>query len=108
MLKASFSQQLDYWLQLCYPSDVIRAAHRMDTVLWQVLQVCAGARIPRVAEGHLWDCVPLVPVTNLVGRSFQEWLVRQPVRYGGFGVRMVGTVAFDPSTQKQIQFIAKP
>ena len=30
VLRLSMSQQLDYWLQLCYPSHVLAAANRMD------------------------------------------------------------------------------
>ena len=30
VLRLSLSQQLDYWLQLCYPSHVLAAAQRMD------------------------------------------------------------------------------
>ena len=43
--------------------------------------------------GEGWDCIPQVPIKNLAGRTFQEWIVRQPVRYGGFGVRGQADVA---------------
>ena len=78
---------MDYWLQLCYPSNVQFAARRMDDVLWQVLQVVSGSRIPRVDEGRDWHCVPVVPVAGLGGKTFQEWIVHQPIRFGGFGIR---------------------
>ena len=87
VLRSSLCQQLDYWLQLCYPSDVLAAAERMDNILWQALQVATGSRIPRVGEGSDWECIPSVPVESLRDRSFQEWVVRQPIRFGGLGVR---------------------
>ena len=36
VLRSSLSQQLDYWLQLSYPTNVREAAVRMDRILWQV------------------------------------------------------------------------
>ena len=43
MLRSSFSQKLDYWLTLVYPSLVKRAAERMDNlelkVVWGLLGV---------------------------------------------------------------------
>ena len=87
VLRMSLSQQLDYWLQLCYPSQVLAAARKMDQVLWDVLEMTASTHIPRVDEGQAWECVPSVPVQELEGRSFQEWVIRQPVKLGGLGLR---------------------
>ena len=47
VLRLSLSQQLDYWLQLCYPSNVRAAADRMDNILWKVLENAAFSTIPR-------------------------------------------------------------
>ena len=33
ILRLSLSQQLDYWLQLCYPSNVQAAAEKMDKII---------------------------------------------------------------------------
>ena len=87
ILRSSLSQQLDYWLQLCYPSDVEYAARRMDSILWKVLQVSAGSSIAR-GRGHNTDleCILDVPVDGLRGKTFQEWAVSQPVRMGGIGI----------------------
>ena len=41
ILWLSLSQQLDYWLQLCYPSNIKAAAERMDTVMWEMLERAA-------------------------------------------------------------------
>ena len=39
VLRSSLSQQLNCWLQLCYPSNMFAAAERMDSVHWKVLHV---------------------------------------------------------------------
>ena len=57
VLRLSLSQQLDYWIQLCYPTDIKVAAERMDEVLWEVLEQSAGSHIPRNEEQNGWDCV---------------------------------------------------
>ena len=95
VLRASLAQRLDYWLQLCYPTDVLAAAERMDAILWNVLQVAAGSPIPRQAGNNGWECTLEVPVEGLGARSFQEWVVRQPVRLGGLGMR--GQVDLSPA-----------
>ena len=86
-LRMSLSQQLDYWLQLCYPTDILKAAEKMDKVLWEVLEMTASSHIPRTEEGKGWECVLDVPCQALQGKSFQEWIIRQPVKLGGFGLR---------------------
>ena len=85
--RSSLSQQLDYWLSLCYPSDIREAARHLDFVLWGVLQKATGLQIPRVDEGLGWECCPRVPVNGLEDSSYQEWLVRQPVKLQGLGLR---------------------
>ena len=39
------------------------------------------------SEGFGWDCPLQVPIEGLETRSFQNWVLRQPVKMGGFGVR---------------------
>ena len=56
ILRSSLSQQLDYWLSLCYPSDVQEAASYLDTALWGVLERATGLHIPRGDEGLGWEC----------------------------------------------------
>ena len=84
VLRLSLSQQLDYWLQLCYPSHIRVAAERMDKILWEVLELTATSSIPRVGEGRSWDCV--VDIPDLQRRSFQDWVVRKPIKLGGLGL----------------------
>ena len=50
VLRLSLSQQLDYWLQLCYPSNVKAAAEKVDNILWNVLETTAFSSIPRVNQ----------------------------------------------------------
>ena len=47
ILRLSMAQQLDYWLQLCYPSNIRAAAERMDEILWKTLEKTADSKIPR-------------------------------------------------------------
>ena len=46
-----------------------------------------GQHVPRRQEGLGYECCLEVPVDNLNGRSFQEHLVRLPIRLRGFGLR---------------------
>ena len=59
----------------------------MDKVLWEVLEKKASSHIPRKDEQKGWECVLNVPVQSVQAKSFQEWISRQPVRLGGFGLR---------------------
>ena len=86
-LKWSISQRFEYWCQLSYPSDLQPAAAWLDSQLWGVLESAVGTHIPRGEEGKGWECVLPVPVTGREGRSFASWVVRLPVRLGGWGLR---------------------
>ena len=44
-------------------------------------------KIPLQGEGLGWDCPLWLPINGLDGRSFQHWVIRQPVKSGGFGLR---------------------
>ena len=86
ILRLSLSQQLDYWLQLCYPSNVKAAADKMDEIMWKVLETAADSSIPRMQDNNHTD-VTTILVPGLREKSYQEWAVRQPIRLGGFGLR---------------------
>ena len=59
----------------------------MDSILWDLLQHATKLHIPRVDEGLGVECVLHVPgIVSLQGRSFQHWLVQQPVKQGGLGL----------------------
>ena len=47
ILRLSLAQQLYYWLQLCYPSNIKAAAEQMDKILWETLEKTADSKIPR-------------------------------------------------------------
>ena len=88
ILKSSLAQKLDWHLSLSYPSDIRAAALHMDSILWDLLQHCTRLHIPKRDEGLGVECVPHLPgLTGLQGRSFQQWLVHQPVKMGGLGLR---------------------
>ena len=42
--------------------------------------------IPRVEQGRGVECCPQVPVTRQQSRSYQDWIIRLPVRLGGMGI----------------------
>ena len=86
-LKWSISQRFDYWCQLSYPSDLRPAAAWLDGELWKMLEAAVGTNIPRGEEGRGWECVLPVPVGGREGRSFASWVVRLPIRLGGWGFR---------------------
>ena len=85
--RSSTAMKLDYALPLCYPTDMEVAAKEMDNLLWLMLEKSAGFSIPRVDEGRGLECCPNPPVGRWQGRSYQELMVRTPVRLGGMGLR---------------------
>ena len=86
ILRSSLKFQFEYWLGLVYPSQVMVAARGVDRIIWEVLEVVAGAHIPREEEGLGWEECLDIPVRGLEGRSFQHWLASLPVRQGGLGI----------------------
>ena len=54
-----------------------------------MLEKSAGFPIPRVDEGRGLECCPNPPIVRWQGRSYQELMVRTPVRLGGMGLRSV-------------------
>ena len=86
-LRCSISQRFDYWMQMCYPSVVEPVAEWLDQQLWKILEIATGFSIPTGTTNTAWDCVLpiLVPVVGRSDMSFQHWVVRQPVKLGGFG-----------------------
>ena len=86
--RMSTAQKLDYHLTLCYPEDIVEAAEKMDEVLWNMLEKASGLDIPKVDEGRGVDCCPQTTVRRVRGRSYQDWLVRQPVRLGGSSMKV--------------------
>ena len=87
VLKWSVTQQMDYWLQLSYPSDMSAAGAGLDRKIWRVLEATIGSKIPEGTERGERDCVLDVPVDELNGLTFQQVVVRLPVRLGGLGIK---------------------
>ena len=54
---------------------------------WSLFERAVGQRVPRQEEGLGTECVLDVPVDTMLGNSFQETLVRLPIRLRGFGLR---------------------
>ena len=106
-LRLSISQRFDYWLQMSYPSVIQPIAAWLDKELWKVLESATGLQIPRAASNNSWSCTLPVPVVGRDGLSFQEWVVRQPVKLGGFGFRSLedtAGIAFIGAMEQAIPF----
>ena len=86
-LHRSLAHKLDYHLSLCYPSDILPMAEFLDTVAWDLFERAVGQHVPRQEEGLGLECVLDMPVDTMEGHSFQETLVRLPIRLRGFGLR---------------------
>ena len=87
MLTSSTCQKLDYWLTLVYPRQMQEAASKMDKLVLRVIQKIIGLEIPLTGGQDDWNSSINVPIENLQGKSFQEWVLRLPVRLGGLGIR---------------------
>ena len=84
-LRLSVQQRFQYWMQLVPPSLCEPVAVELDAELWRVLEAATGFSIPRgEEEGGLCLRVPQVP--SLDRCSYQEWVVRLPVRLYGWGL----------------------
>ena len=86
VLHRSIQHKMDYHLSLFYPSDILAAARYLDNVLWGMLESVINQHIPRKDEGRGFECLLDIPVFSMEGQSFQELLVRSPVRLRGFGL----------------------
>ena len=57
VLHCSLAQKFDWHLSLCYPSDILATASRLDTILWSMLERAARLHIPKGEEGGRVECV---------------------------------------------------
>ena len=88
VLRLSIQQQFDYWIALCHPSQVARAAGKVDKVLLDVLERVAGFAIPREGEnGKEYLCPVDEDIQGMRGRTFQSILASLPIKAGGLGIR---------------------
>ena len=93
VVRSSTIMKLDYHLALCYPYDMKEATMEMDRLLKTMLECASGFSIPRLDEGRGVKCCPQTTVTRLQGRSYQDWILRMPVRLGGMGLRSMVEVS---------------
>ena len=84
-LRLSISQRFMYFLQLSPPSLAEPVADWLDTQLWRLLENTCGFSIPREQEGGGLRIE--MPVNGLNNQTFQEWVIRLPVRLYGWGFR---------------------
>ena len=87
--RSSSATKLDYHLSLCYPSDMREAAKEMDSLLISMLNSATGLSVPMVDEGRGVEHCPVPGIARLAGKSYQNWMIRTPVRLGGMGLRSV-------------------
>ena len=98
-------KMLDYHMALCYPTDMAEAAKEMDRLLFTMLECSSSQSIPKIDEGRGVECCMQIPVTRHQGRSYQDHMVRLPVRLGGMGLRSmtdVSLVAFLGSVEQAL------
>ena len=87
LLRSSICQRLDFWLTMVYPSQMEKCAERMDNLIINAIQKLLGSQIPLKEEGQNWNCPVQVPIEDLKGQSFQNWILRLPIKLGGLGIR---------------------
>ena len=93
VLSASLAHKLDWHLSLCYPSDIMTAATRLDAIFWSMLETISRQHIPSGQErlgqhGGGGECVFEAPGLDwLQGSCFQKLLIHQPIKLGGLGLR---------------------
>ena len=89
LLKWSIWQRFDYWASLCYPSDSLPAARSLDYQLHEILQDVVGFSIPVLStrESANWDCPLSVPIQGRNNMCYASWILRQPIKLGGAGLR---------------------
>ena len=83
MLCLSTISRFEYFCQLAPPSMSQLVAGMLDSHLWTVLEAAIGFTVPRGENGAAVSC----PVTQLQGQSYQEWVMRLPIRLHGWGHR---------------------
>ena len=84
-LKQSVLARFDYWAQNCYPSHTIPVARMLDKGLLSLLDLVCGFPVPKGSEQHGISLA--TPISGREQWSFAEWVVRQPIKCGGMGLR---------------------
>ena len=63
------------------------ATEKVDTILWKVLESVAFSSIPRAKFSSENENPHYISIPGIEDNSYQEWVVRQPIKMGGFGLR---------------------
>ena len=85
-LRLSITQRFGYLQQMVPPSLTEPVAAELDKVLWGMFERVCGFEVPRgEGQGGLTLSIPEVPYLD--GCTFQELVVRLPVRLHGWGFR---------------------
>ena len=84
-LKQSTWTRFGYWIQNCYSSQSIPTATKLDEGLHSLLELPFGLSIPlqRGSSTTVLD----TPIPGREEWSFPAWVMRQPVKCGGMGLR---------------------
>ena len=72
---------------------VMPSSITINQLLYTMLESATDLSIPKQDCGRGVECCLDVPVIRLTGRSYQDWMVRQPVRLGGMGMRSMRDVS---------------
>ena len=73
VIRSSISQKLDYWLTLVYPSQMLKAATRMDALLKGAVENLIGIEIPMDGSGGLGYESPIhIPVERQKWKKLPE------------------------------------
>ena len=86
VLRCSLAQKFDWHLSLCYPSDIKDAASRLDNTLWSTFETACWQQVPQTVGPNDFR-LQIQGCDSLSCKSFQNWLVRQPIKLAGFGLR---------------------
>ena len=83
MLCLSIMSRFEYFCHLGLPSLSEPVAGMPDSNLWTVLEAAVGYTVHRGENGTTVNCL----VAQLQGQSYQEWAMRLPIRFHGWGLR---------------------
>ena len=51
------------------------------------MEQLTGTHLPLANENMGWECPLNVPIDSINGRTFPHWVLRQPIKMGGLGIR---------------------
>ena len=103
--RSSTAMKLYYCLSLCYPYDMNEAKKEIDHLLLSMVQKAFKITIPMNEEDE--TVCPKPGVNRLLRKSsYQNWMLRSPLRLGGMGLRSIvetSLVAFIGGVEQSVQ-----